>query len=1088
MMPGKYTYRLTAEGFAEFQAQLAKLGDAGVAAFDRIKSTMPQFADAASKAEARAAAAKQKLEDMARTDFSRLAASLDPVIAKQQQLAEGQETIARARSVGVIGVQEEAKALALLEQNYGATAASASRYSEALGKMGSLLGTLGIGVSLGALVQFSRGVFETTAALDNQAKTLGISVEQFQAYHGAAILAGAAADTGDLAIQRFTRSLGESNKAFLELGLSADDLAGGTAAALPKVAQALLQITDVSTRARIEVELFGKSGQEVEQVLEQWGDPDVLQHMRDMGLVIDQELTKRAEAADRAFSMLWQHIKVGSAEVLFGGPSAGQSAVKNLLGNPADIGLGQALPFANSSTQAMVFAQSGAARVSSDMTAFYQVNGKAFADAERAREDANKKALEDQKKFDEEIQGVRDASDQTEAEALQATSDQIEALKSDYYQREAEAAQEFEDKHLDIVTVGESRIEKYLRDQRLKAIDDQAREEERAALQSEHYWDRMFDNMFQSGHLNFKKLLADIATEAIARPIIVPVITQFAGAIGLGGLGQTGGIFSGAGFGNTGALLGSSGGAGGLGGLGSLGGLLGSGGMLGSAGSIANGNVGTGLLGFLDGTSNSAAALGGITSFLGPAAIGLGIGSFTGGLTGGANGGVASSIGGALGGIAGSFLGPLGTMAGAAIGGAIGGLIDGKPSNYTAYANFGADYSILGGATGDKPNGTTVGLAQQAGSAIATAAKSLEAAGVTLTGGVQRLEIGQRDQSRLLLASGQRVNIGAKGDVQGAVSGTLNYLLGGASSSNAGIQAVLGKYQAAGGNGNIDQLIADVNNAAGLAASLSSGAVPHQLTAVETAMKALTDAFAATAKQARSLGLDVTNFAATTRRAFDSDILDSITAIQDPLKAALDLWQRDAQARLNAAATVGGDISQVSTLNNLLHKQIIGQFYGNTVSSLQGLQSGILFGSSSANSIDRQFFAAQTQFNTTKRTALGSLDPTDIASFETAAQAFLPIARDFLGTSERFAAITGDVQDTISQLLGGISNRENGPDLTPLVEATNNGSAAVVDAVNGVNDAVQSLTATVADQAGQIRQLNASTNAIIARYSRGLMG
>jgi methyl-accepting chemotaxis protein len=141
-----------------------------------------------------------------------------------------------------------------------------------------------------------------------------------------------------------------------------------------------------------------------------------------------------------------------------------------------------------------------------------------------------------------------------------------------------------------------------------------------------------------------------------------------------------------------------------------------------------------------------------------------------------------------------------------------------------------------------------------------------------------------------------------------------------------------------------------------------------------------------------------------------------------------------------------------------------------------------------------------TQYNTAKSSALGSLDPNDIASFESAAQSFLPIARDFLGTSERFAAITGDVQDTVSQLISGISTRENtAPDLTPVVQATNDGAAAVVDAVNNASAAAQAqasdlqqqiadLTATVADQATQIQQLNASTTAVVMRYAGARVG
>jgi hypothetical protein len=133
------------------------------------------------------------------------------------------------------------------------------------------------------------------------------------------------------------------------------------------------------------------------------------------------------------------------------------------------------------------------------------------------------------------------------------------------------------------------------------------------------------------------------------------------------------------------------------------------------------------------------------------------------------------------------------------------------PSNYTAWANFGSDYSIANGLAGDKPNQNTISLAQQAGAAISTAAKELEAAGITLTSGVSRLEIGQRDASRLYLSSGKRVDVGAVGDVNAAVNGTLSYLLNGASASDPAIQGILNatKGQSA------EQIIGAISSARG---------------------------------------------------------------------------------------------------------------------------------------------------------------------------------------------------------------------------------------------------------------------------------
>lgn len=198
---------------------------------------------------------------------------------------------------------------------------SVSNLSGAVDVGTRLLGAFGIALSVERVVEWGKEVLRSTAEIENQSKVLGLSTDGLQAYHAAAVLSGAGADVGDAAIRRFTRSIGDAEAgskkqadAFAQLHITAGDLADGTESALPKAAAALLAISDASERAKLEVELFGKAGQEVEAVLQKWADPDIIQHMKDMGLVIDEELVKRAHAADVAFETMWLHIKVGAAE------------------------------------------------------------------------------------------------------------------------------------------------------------------------------------------------------------------------------------------------------------------------------------------------------------------------------------------------------------------------------------------------------------------------------------------------------------------------------------------------------------------------------------------------------------------------------------------------------------------------------------------------------------------------------------------------------------------------------------------------------------------------------------------------------
>ncbi|OGT54657.1 MAG: hypothetical protein A3E01_09910 [Gammaproteobacteria bacterium RIFCSPHIGHO2_12_FULL_63_22] len=159
-------------------------------------------------------------------------------------------------------------------------------------------------------------IVKTTADIADQAQVLGISTDALQAYRGAAVSVGADTNFVDAAIQRFTRSIGENRKEFQELGISAFVLGKGPEAALPAVANALLQIADGSQRARIETQLFGRAGQEVEQVLRQWADPDIIAKMDEMGLVIDKALIARADKVDAAFSLFFTRMKVGLGEAI----------------------------------------------------------------------------------------------------------------------------------------------------------------------------------------------------------------------------------------------------------------------------------------------------------------------------------------------------------------------------------------------------------------------------------------------------------------------------------------------------------------------------------------------------------------------------------------------------------------------------------------------------------------------------------------------------------------------------------------------------------------------------------------------------
>lgn len=264
-MTKTYTFRLTAEGLTELQNSMNALGTDGQKAFQKIVDATPGMAGALDLAGQKAEQARNKLRDA------------------------GQ---------------------------------GAKEFGEAIGVAKEVLGAFGIALSIGSVVEFGKSVLDTVAGLDAQARVAGVSVQALQAYRQAAREANVPVSDMDSAIQRFTRSMGDATaatgparSAFYDLKLGADALAGGPEAALPKVAAALLAIPDAAARARDEVALFGKSGQEIEPILRRLalGTATLEDRARLLGTAFDEDLARKADDAVNRLETAFQRVEVSAA-------------------------------------------------------------------------------------------------------------------------------------------------------------------------------------------------------------------------------------------------------------------------------------------------------------------------------------------------------------------------------------------------------------------------------------------------------------------------------------------------------------------------------------------------------------------------------------------------------------------------------------------------------------------------------------------------------------------------------------------------------------------------------------------------------
>lgn len=265
--------------------------------------------------------------DQAMRKWQNSLAATDPVLKAQLKMQQAleQQTLTgnRAIELGITTQAGLATQLEVVRQKHLALVDAAGKSKD------GFLSFLGVEallersfIRLAALmaareiIDFGVRVFESVAQLDNQAKVVGVSVEALQAYRAAAAEVGTSADDMDNAIKRFTKSMGDASTvvgpartAFYDLHLTAADLAGGPEAALPRVAAALLAITDPTIRARDEVALFGKSGQEIEPVLKDLTANIGQLKEKFSDLIVAKDVADTAAEASAKMEKSWGQLK-----------------------------------------------------------------------------------------------------------------------------------------------------------------------------------------------------------------------------------------------------------------------------------------------------------------------------------------------------------------------------------------------------------------------------------------------------------------------------------------------------------------------------------------------------------------------------------------------------------------------------------------------------------------------------------------------------------------------------------------------------------------------------------------------------------
>ena len=208
-------------------------------------------------------------------------------------------------------------AVAEFQRSTNSRLVSVDEKFDALGALKGKLAGIGAGIAgaLGgaALIDLAKRGLDYASSLQEVAQQLGVTTKDLQTYRYAASQVGISQELMDKGLAKLTVTMGQARDgvskpkaAFAELGqiLGKDVLKGAATAgdALPLIADALNKTTDPAKRAALEVALFGKTGQQLDTLLQPGSAAlnQLAQAAQDLGLVLsDEQIANADQTADK---------------------------------------------------------------------------------------------------------------------------------------------------------------------------------------------------------------------------------------------------------------------------------------------------------------------------------------------------------------------------------------------------------------------------------------------------------------------------------------------------------------------------------------------------------------------------------------------------------------------------------------------------------------------------------------------------------------------------------------------------------------------------------------------------------------------
>ena len=204
------------------------------------------------------------------------------------------------------------------------------------GQIGKFGAAFGIGLGVGALSSFAsaaRGAVRNMADLADQADRIGMDVETFQGLKAGLQLSGVAANEAAGGLENFAQRLGDAASGQGELyktlsrsGVAIRDQSGelrSTVDVMRDFADAVQGVQSPAERMAMVTDAFGKGGKAMVLAMAEGsaGIDEMIRLARESGVVIDEEMIRKAAKLDDQFDLvaqrmktIWQTGVIGAAE------------------------------------------------------------------------------------------------------------------------------------------------------------------------------------------------------------------------------------------------------------------------------------------------------------------------------------------------------------------------------------------------------------------------------------------------------------------------------------------------------------------------------------------------------------------------------------------------------------------------------------------------------------------------------------------------------------------------------------------------------------------------------------------------------